>query len=72
MRRLGPLAGEFKGQVQFVAVDVTQYPALKKQYGVRGVPVTMFFSGGRERDRVTGSRPAFWLRNKVKRFVAKG
>ena len=46
-RRLDDIADEYEGRVTFGIADVDDSPALALRYGIRGVPVRLFFRNGK-------------------------
>ena len=56
------LAGELKGKLQVVQVNVDQQGALSQQYNVHGIPCFVLLKGGRETNRQVGSMPKEMLR----------
>jgi len=52
--RIAKLATEYSSKVAFVKVDLSKVPDLAQRYGIRGVPVVILFSGGREVQRFIG------------------
>ena len=51
------LAEEYDGRVAFAKVDVDANPVTPGQFGVRGIPTLLVFSGGEEVGRIVGFRP---------------
>lgn len=41
--------------VKFFVIDIEKCPELAKEYNVRGVPTTLFFSNGELKNRKTGA-----------------
>ena len=60
-RILGPiveeLAGELAGKVKVVKMNVDENPQTPTTYGIRGIPTTILFKGGKDVDRVVGAVP---------------
>lgn len=48
------MAEEAAGQFQVVTVDVDEAPGVARRLGIRGVPTTVAFAGGREQGRIVG------------------
>ena len=48
------LAVEMAGQAKVVKLDIDESPEIYRQLGVNGVPTVIFFSDGREQDRISG------------------
>lgn len=57
-RMLGPildeLADENAGTVKVGKVNVDESPALAAQFGVRSIPMLVFFKGGQQKDTIVG------------------
>lgn len=57
-RMLGPildeLANEQAGAVKVVKVNVDEAPALAAQFGVRSIPMLVFFKDGQQKDTIVG------------------
>jgi len=60
-RRLAPtvetLAEEYAGRAVVCKVNVARVPDLARQYGIQGVPAVLFFTGGKEVQRLMGLQP---------------
>ena len=48
------LAGRFEGGVRFFKMNIDENPSTPQRYGVKGIPTLIFFSGGKEAERVVG------------------
>ncbi len=48
-------ARELAGRVQFAKLDTEAEPAIASRYGIRGIPTIIAFSGGQERQRMSGA-----------------
>jgi thioredoxin 1 len=57
-RMLGPildeLADEKAGAVKVAKVNVDESPALAAQFGVRSIPMLVFFKDGQQKDTIVG------------------
>ena len=57
-RMLGPildeLANEQNGAVKIAKVNVDESPALAAQFGVRSIPMLVFFKDGQQKDTIVG------------------
>jgi thioredoxin 1 len=57
-RMLGPildeLAEEKAGAVKIAKVNVDESPALAAQFGVRSIPMLVFFKDGQQKDTIVG------------------
>ena len=57
-RMLGPildeLADEKAGAVKIAKVNVDESPALAAQFGVRSIPMLVFFKDGQQKDTIVG------------------
>ena len=60
-RKLAPtieiLAEEYDGRAVVCKINVERVPDLARQYGIQGIPAVLFFSGGREVQRLVGLQP---------------
>ena len=48
------LADEYRGQAEFIKVDVDQDPDLTQQFGIRGIPTFLLFKNGKPVESVIG------------------
>lgn len=64
---LGGLAGETDAVI--AKVDVDQHQPLAGEYGVRGVPTLVLFTGGEQAERHTGVLPADRLRDLIEGYT---
>lgn len=55
----------FGGKATFIKVSTEQSPNIAAQYGIRGIPATVFFKNGKEVARQAGALPAEMLTNLV-------
>jgi len=51
------LGEKYAGRVTVAKVNVDKVPSVAQRYGVRGVPVVLIISNGKEVKRLVGSRP---------------
>ncbi|WP_051078794.1 thioredoxin domain-containing protein, partial [Burkholderia gladioli] len=58
---LEKVARSFEGKVAIVKVNVDEYPALRKRFGVRGIPTLVLMKGADEAGRIVGPRSATQL-----------
>lgn len=54
---LEEIAGEYKGKVKVVKMNVDENPDVPSQFGVRSIPTLLVFKGGRQVDQAIGSMP---------------
>ena len=64
------LAGEYDGKVKFAKLDVDSNPRVATQYGIRGIPTLLIFSGGSPVDQVVGAVPKSTLKGRLDKVVA--
>jgi len=64
------LAEEYDGKVKVVKIDTEQSFAVPAQYGIRGIPTVMLFSGGAVVDQVVGSVPKSTLTTMIDSHLA--
>jgi thioredoxin 2 len=57
------VAGELEPALRFLKLDTDRAPELSARYGIRGIPTTIVFRGGREAARRTGAMDATTLRS---------
>lgn len=58
---LNELAGEWKGKVKFLTVDVDKHGDLARKYGISPIPDVRFFVGGKNVGGAVGYRDkSFW------------
>jgi len=51
------IAGTWKGRALVAKVDTDASPRVSMQYGIRGIPTTILFKGGKEAARQVGAVP---------------
>lgn len=63
------VAREQRGSVRFAKVDTDAEQEIASRFGIRSIPTTILFVGGREVDRVSGAMDAgrlrAWLQQRV-------
>lgn len=68
-RMLGPildeLAEEKAGAVKVAKVNVDESPALAAQFGVRSIPMLVFFKDGQQKDTIVGVQSKDAIMRKV-------
>jgi len=64
------VAGEWRGQAQFVKVDTEAEPNLAARYGIRSIPTLAIFRGGRELTRTAGAMDAASLNHWIRAGLA--
>ena len=64
------LADEYEGKLKFAKVDVDSNQKSAGQYGIRGIPTLLVFSGGEEIDRIVGFAPEDVLRGRMDAAVS--
>lgn len=67
------LADEYKGKavISKVSLDITANRGLAGTYGIRGIPTVIFFSKGKEVNRLVGMRPEQAYRDILDKIVAE-
>lgn len=53
---LEKLAGEYEGQVEFLAVNADESPEIARHYRVFAIPTVLVFLGGEQVSRITGAQ----------------
>ena len=51
-------AATLKTKARFAKIDTEQHPEHSQRLGIRGIPLLILYSGGREVARLPGARPA--------------
>ncbi len=64
------LADEYEGKLTFAKMDVDTNQRSAGQYGIRGIPTLLVFSGGAEIDRIVGFAPEDVLRGRMDAAVS--
>ena len=54
---ISKLAEEFAGKVKFGKLDTDQNVETPSSFRISGIPAVVFFSGGKEVDRIVGLQP---------------
>jgi len=73
-RTIGPvveqLAGEYKGRLKVVKMNVDDNPKTPAQFGVRGIPNLIVFKSGEVKEQVVGAVPKAQLVKAIDRVVS--
>ena len=73
-RMVGPvldeLAKEYEGKAKVAKVDVDQNQSLAQRFGVRSIPLILFFKDGKVVDQVLGAVPKAQLAAKFQQHAA--
>jgi len=73
-RMVGPvleeLAKEYTGKAKVVKVNVDQNQSLAHRFGVRSIPLILFFKNGKVVDQVLGAVPKSHLATKFQQHAA--
>jgi thioredoxin 1 len=73
-RAVGPvveqLAGEYKGRLKVVKMNVDDNPKTPAQFGVRGIPNLIVFKGGEVKEQVVGAVPKAQLVKAIDSIVS--
>lgn len=59
------LAQQYKGQVEFVKLNVDENPETSMKYGIRSIPTLLVFKNGKPVDQVVGAVPKRELQKHV-------
>ncbi|MFL5562920.1 MAG: thioredoxin [Gemmatimonadaceae bacterium] len=51
------LAAKYTGKAIVAKLDTDRAPAISQQFGIRGIPTSIVFSGGKEAARASGALP---------------
>ena len=72
-RMVGPiveqLADEFAGRIRVGKLDVDDNQNAAAEFGVQSIPTILFFSGGKEVDRVVGAQGKEMLKSKIESLL---
>ena len=72
-RAIGPvveeLAGEYRGRLKVVKMNVDDNPRTPAQFGVRGIPNIILFKGGEVKEQIVGAVPKAHLVKAIDRVV---
>lgn len=63
------LAKDFESKARVAKVNVDENQELASEYGVMSIPTLVFFKGGKEVDRLTGSQPKDKLVKKLEELI---
>lgn len=66
---LDELAGEYAGKAKVAKVDVDHNQSLAQKYGVRSIPLILFFKDGKVVDQVLGAVPKAQLAAKFQQHA---
>lgn len=50
-------ARDLAGRVRFAKIDTQDYPAVSRKFGIRGIPLLILFSRGKQVAQLPGMRP---------------
>ena len=67
---LDDLAAEYDGQVKFVKLNTDENAGTAGQYGIMAIPALLFFSGGKEVNRLLGVRRKSELKRELDSVLA--
>ncbi len=59
------IAGEYRGKLKVVKLDVDENNDISVRYGVQSIPTLLLFKGGELVERVIGARPKPMILSKV-------
>lgn len=68
---LDRVAGEFKGKVKVVKINLDESPGLAQNYQVQAVPTLIFFKAGKLVDRITALPTEADLKSKLDQLAAE-
>jgi thioredoxin len=63
------LAKEYRGRLEFAKINIDDYPEVSRRYGVKSLPTTILFRGGKPTSRFTGYRAEAALRPHLERYA---
>ncbi|KAK9135977.1 hypothetical protein Syun_015307 [Stephania yunnanensis] len=56
-REIEEIVGQYQGKIDFYILKADDDPEIAEKYGVKAVPVVLFFKNGEKRASVTGTMP---------------
>jgi thioredoxin 1 len=65
------LSDEYAGRFKFCKINVDENPATAQRYGIRSIPMQMFFANGEKVDEILGAVPEEVIRTKVDEVLTK-
>lgn len=68
---LDAVAGDYRGQLKVVKLDVDENQQTAEVYGIRSVPTLLFFSGGKVVKQLVGAVPRGRLEEAVKSVTGR-
>ncbi len=63
------LAGEFKGRILTIKVDVDKKPEVANRYQITSIPTIMLFKDGRPSMRIQGAQPYSAIKNQLQKAL---
>ena len=63
------LAREYDGRMNFVKVNIDEFPEISNRYKVRSIPTTIIFRQGKAASRFTGFKPEQAFRPHLERYA---
>ena len=63
------LASEYEGRMNFVKLNVDDFPEISNRYSVRSIPTTIIFRDGKAASRFTGFKPEQAFRPHLERYA---
>ncbi len=63
------LAREYDGRMNFVKVNIDEFPEISSRYKVRSIPTTIIFRQGKAASRFTGFKPEQAFRPHLERYA---
>ena len=67
---LEELAAEMAGRVRIAKLNIDENPVTTNRFNIRSIPALLFFQGGREVDRMVGTRPKSEIKNRLQQLLA--
>ena len=63
------LAREYAGKLKFCKINVDENPEMPRKYGVKSIPLVLFFKAGAQIDSSLGLVPEAVLRTKIQAIL---
>lgn len=67
---LEELAAEMAGRVRIAKLNIDENPLTTNRFNIRSIPALLFFQGGREVDRMVGTRPKSDIKTRLEHLLA--
>ncbi|KAK9112759.1 hypothetical protein Scep_020278 [Stephania cephalantha] len=69
-REIEEIVGQYQGKIDFYILKADDDPEIAEKYGVKAVPVVLFFKNGEKRASVTGTMPQEFYIAEIEKLLA--